>query len=327
MSDFYYPQYPDELYHHGVLGMKWGVRRYQNKDGSLTNAGRKRQKSDTSEAHPDYTRAHSSKSVKSMSDSELQKVNNRLNMERNYKSLTTKEVSTGKKFVQKAIIGAAIGGATVAVSSRVSKATGQAVGKTLDKAIALGKEVVKYGVKNGFYFGHSALSDSDELYHHGVKGMKWGKHLTSAQLTEATNDVINGKYGNGDERKKNLGSHYDQIQEAVNKKLSAKDDTKISKSVKDGEKLAQQVINGKYGNGQKRVKALGDKYAYVQNLVNEKLYGKSTAKSIAKRYGWNFSESKKSSSSKSSNKSTSKTSKKSNSSKSSTKTSKKTSKK
>lgn len=35
--------YYDELYHFGVPGMRWGIRRYQNKDGTLTEAGKRRQ--------------------------------------------------------------------------------------------------------------------------------------------------------------------------------------------------------------------------------------------------------------------------------------------
>lgn len=38
-----------ELYHHGIKGMKWGKRRYQNADGSLTAAGRKRYERDQRE--------------------------------------------------------------------------------------------------------------------------------------------------------------------------------------------------------------------------------------------------------------------------------------
>lgn len=33
-----------ELYHHGILGQKWGVRRYQNPDGTLTAEGKKRER-------------------------------------------------------------------------------------------------------------------------------------------------------------------------------------------------------------------------------------------------------------------------------------------
>lgn len=43
MSNYYViTRSPDYLEHHGILGMKWGIRRYQNKDGSLTPEGRAR---------------------------------------------------------------------------------------------------------------------------------------------------------------------------------------------------------------------------------------------------------------------------------------------
>ena len=92
----------NELYHYGVLGMRWGVRRYQNEDGTLTNAGKRRKKETP---HEDYTRAHDRKKVSEMSDKELQQRLNRLNNEEQYRKKTAKPsvLQKGKKFVMGAV--------------------------------------------------------------------------------------------------------------------------------------------------------------------------------------------------------------------------------
>ena len=44
----------NEIKHHGIKGMRWGVRRYQSKDGSLTSTGRKRQSDGSGEKKPHH---------------------------------------------------------------------------------------------------------------------------------------------------------------------------------------------------------------------------------------------------------------------------------
>ena len=85
------------LNHWGIKGMKWGVRRYQNKDGSLTPAGKKRY--DDSDVHEDHRKTYP-KSVKSMSDAELRSAINRMQMEKQYAQLNHKEKSAGRKWIE-----------------------------------------------------------------------------------------------------------------------------------------------------------------------------------------------------------------------------------
>lgn len=107
----------EQIYHHGVLGMKWGVRRYQNKDGSLTDAGKKRlqQLDDEREKLTGGKEKASSsssskpvkKSISEMSDEELRAKLNRLQMEKQYadlvRNLTPEKENKASSFIKKYI--------------------------------------------------------------------------------------------------------------------------------------------------------------------------------------------------------------------------------
>ena len=100
-------------------------------------------------------------------------------------------------------------------------------------------------------------------------------------LTKLAKEVIDGKHGVGDARKKALGSNYDAVQKLVNQILLGKQPVTTTTTVKTPvgksvTQLAQEVIDGKHGTGDARKKSLGASYDVVQKKVNEMLKTKSS---------------------------------------------------
>ena len=100
-----------------------------------------------------------------------------------------------------------------------------------------------------------------------------------------------GKYGNGDVRKLVLGSRYNDVQNKINA-ASAK---------KSNEQIAQEVLVGKWGNGDERknrLAAAGYDYNTIQNIVNGKsgvssaqyytVQSGDTLSGIAAKYGTSY---------------------------------------
>lgn len=86
--------------HHGVKGMRWGVRRYQKPNGSLTAAGKKRYSRKDKWSEDAKTASQiKKKSVNQMSNAELKKINERTRLEQEYSRLNPKGIKKGWKYV------------------------------------------------------------------------------------------------------------------------------------------------------------------------------------------------------------------------------------
>lgn len=161
-----------ELKHWGIKGMKWGIRRYQNKDGSLTRAGKKRQADNLEKARQakkakqdemQEREEKRSKLLKSTDATELYKnrellsteeINerlNRLNAEQRLSQLSNQTKSTGMDKVNKALaVGRKI--------NEVYEFTNTPVMKALKKQLGLEKTEKRLGLDK-VYEMRDKLSD------------------------------------------------------------------------------------------------------------------------------------------------------------------------
>lgn len=94
-------KYQAELYHHGIKGQKWGIRRFQNEDGTYTNAGKERRNTSDSATKAKSSEYPKQKGAfhKKLSNDELKQRIERLKLEKEYLNLKRETIGPGKSFV------------------------------------------------------------------------------------------------------------------------------------------------------------------------------------------------------------------------------------
>ena len=137
----------NQLYHWGIIGQKWGVRRFQNADGSRTAAGKRREAQMNPERvkkSEDYVKSRESKqkTPAGLSNEELKKLNERLQLEATYKTLTAEKKDAAESWVKNSIQKAAEGALT-----DFSKGIMLASAKLLVKQLSPNLADVAFGMK------------------------------------------------------------------------------------------------------------------------------------------------------------------------------------
>lgn len=119
----------NELFHYGIKGMKWGVRRTE---AQLARARGERLPSENNrKAGVSKSSSSAKKKVSEMSDDELNRAVRRLQLEEQYRRLNPQKVSAGKKFVNKVAKDVLIPAATTVARNTIQRAMENEVKKLL----------------------------------------------------------------------------------------------------------------------------------------------------------------------------------------------------
>lgn len=145
----------NELYHHGIRGQRWGVRRYQNPDGTLTNAGKKRIAKDVNSLKENGPKAikktgkfigkhraeiqaykENSKNIKNMSNKQIRDRINRIKMEQQLREMEKPAIVRGANTVGKILKNSSTAAATTVATSVTIWAVKKAIEKEFGIDIA-----------------------------------------------------------------------------------------------------------------------------------------------------------------------------------------------
>lgn len=138
--------YSDYLQHFGIPGMKWGIRRYQNEDGSYTEEGKQRYGRDNTPESETWKKSD----AENLSDEELNRRNSRLQREKQYKDLTTSEVERERNQFKKDLIKKAaivpLVAAVGMVANYYSKKAGVKIPDLINRFSRIGLSKIKSGL-------------------------------------------------------------------------------------------------------------------------------------------------------------------------------------
>lgn len=229
-----------ELHHYGIPGMKWGVRRYQNEDGSLTEAGKRRHLREDSQQK--RFRANADKIVRGerlrgqgrTDEGAIVRGMVYTNLARNILSKVGKYAISKNK---------AANGGKLVDGSPIRKAIG--VGKAAVTAAILGYQIKNisdmraYDKYNNLYENGKV----DELRHYGIPGMKWGIRRTPEELghkpTRINEESLEAR------RKRSYEMSTDELNRSINRlrKEQEYNDLTTSDYKKAIQKVRKELIN------------------------------------------------------------------------------------